>query len=172
MNKLVRALSATALLISGGVAADGWQVGASFLHLSDDSDLDIGLSALTLNAGYEFEMTERFSVIPEVRLGVGTNEDDVYLGFGRTDVEIDRFTSLGVRLQYSFDNNVYLYAAPIWANVDISASSGSFSFSDDSSELGGAVGLGYRNAANWSFDAAYEKYDDTDTLQLGLRYHF
>ncbi|XOV81074.1 MAG: outer membrane beta-barrel protein [Aestuariibacter sp.] len=172
MNKLFRALSAAALLVSGGVAADGWQVGASYLHLSDDSGQRIGLSALALTAGYEFEMTERFSVIPEVRLGIGTNKDDVNSLSGRMDVEIDRFTSLGVRLQYSFDNNVYLYAAPIWANLDISASSSSFSFSDDSSELGGAVGLGYRNAANWSFDAAYEKYDDTDTLQLGLRYHF
>lgn len=173
MKNSLRTLLACAVLFNAGASAQGWHVGGSYLNLSDsESNSGLRLGALAVNVGYEFEMSDNFSIVPEFKLGTGINDDQVSNVFASVKVEVDRYTSLNAKMQYNFDNGAYAFAAPGWVNVDLSASSGLTSVSDDSTEFGADLGFGYKSDNNMSIELSFGKYDDADVIQLGARYHF
>lgn len=172
MKKLVTGLSFLAVLTSSMVAADGWQAGASYTTISGDSDnTDISLGLAVASLGYEFN-SGKFSTIPELKLGTGIKDDDVTILGTRVDVEADRFASLGVKFQYQATDRFYIYAAPSYANLKLSASAGGVSESDDDWDWGAGVGAGYQLSQNLAFDIGYDRYDDTDVVHAGIRYTF
>mgnify|MGYP000509341149 FL=1 len=87
-------------------------------------------------------------------------------------VEVERFTALSVRAQYNYDNGVYLYVMPSYANLDVKVSSMYGSDSDDSWEFGLGGGVGKKISDKTSVEASYESYDGTDVLTIGFKYAF
>ena len=167
---LKKSLVVFSLLALPLTASADWSAGAGYASLSDSEDGEsISLGFIYGSVAYELAKEgSRFSFKPELRIGTGISDDKVY---GVT-VEVKRFTALSVRAQYNYENGVYLYAMPSYANLDIKTSYNGASQSDDNWELGFGGGVGKKINDKMSIEASYESYDGTDLLTLGVNYTF
>jgi len=158
-------------------SSGNWVGGISYANLSDEEDgLDISLGALVGSLGYKIDSGSGFHFIPEVRVGVGITDDTVTAFGVNVDVELDSFLTLSVKGQYELENGIYLFAAPIYANAEFTASASqggqSASATEDSWEFGLGVGAGYSFNSSTSLEASYEQFDGTDVLSIGLKFDF
>lgn len=172
MKKSVFALALLSTLTVSAAFADGWQTGVSYLHIKDDSngkDVSVGVAAATL--GYEIKQGD-FSIIPEIRLGTGVKDDDTALQGQNVNLEVDRLASIGVKLQYEAADNLFVYATPTYTNLKTTAKGSGVRVTESEKEFGVGLGLGYQFNKALSLDVGYEKYDDTDIVQAGIRYTF
>ncbi len=177
MNKIVLGM----LLASGSLTAmaagndpsTNWVGGISYMNLSED---DISLGGIVGSLGYKIKSGDNFYIIPEVRIGTGISDDSFSELGVDVDVELDHFLALSLRGQFEFDNGVYLFAAPTYANAKFTASasqgSQSASVTDDSWELGIGGGAGYSFNKTTSAEVMYEYFDGTDAISLGLKFNF
>lgn len=146
-----------------------WSGGLSVIDISDDQ-LDFGVIAAS--AGYAFKVNEQFTVMPELRLGIGIENDSVEILSTDVKLEIKRFTSISVRGQYQLDDQWYAFAAPSYTNLDVEASALGQSDSDDEWEFGFNTGLGYKINEVMSLEASYENFDGTDFIGAGFKVNF
>ena len=166
MKKFVLAIALFAVSLP---ASAQWVVGGGYVNLSDEEgDIDVSLGAVYGSAGYLIEGEGNFSFLPEVRVGFGI-ADDTVLG---VDVEIDNFLALSVRGQYTFDSGFYLFAAPSYARLELTASAGGISVSEDDWEFGVGGGAGYKFTEQLWGELGYETYDGTDAWGIGFKYAF
>ena len=146
-----------------------WVGGVGYLNLSDsEGGVDISLNAIAASIGYRFESEGDFSFMPELRFGTGVGDDDL---FG-VSVEIDSILALSVRGQYDYDSGVYLFGAPAYANLDLKASAGGVSASEDDWEFGIGGGIGYMFSDRASGEFLYETYDGTDVIGVAVKVSF
>lgn len=149
-----------------------WTGGVSYINISDDAGWsDISLGVIAGSVGYEFNTSEKFSVVPEFRLGLGI-KDDTIDWIVDVDVEVKRFVSLSVRGQYDFNNTWYAYAAPSYSNLDLKASRDGFSASDDEWEFGYNAGFGINLSDTTAIEVTFEDFDGTDLVGAGLKFAF
>ncbi|NMP30001.1 porin family protein [Thalassotalea sp. M1531] len=155
-------------------ASANWQVGGGYMNLSDDSDdLDVSLNGVYGSIAYNYKMeNEKFSIVPEFRLGTGVSEDTVDGYYYDVDIELERFIALSARAQYQMNDNFYMYALPSYANAKLKASIGSTSESDDDWEFGYGVGAGFNFRENGILNFSYEQYDDADLFTASLSIQF
>lgn len=146
-----------------------WVGGVSYVNLSnDDGGADISLGGLTGSLGYQFDAQNGFYFTPELRVGTGISDDSV----GGIDVEMDRFVALSVRGQYSVNQQIYLFAAPSYANVELTASGAGVSSSSDDWEFGLGGGIGYQMTDAMSAEFMFEQYDEADLMSFGVKFAF
>jgi len=179
-----KSLLALSLLTLSLTASANWSAGAGYANLSDNNDGDdISLGVIYGSVAYEFAQEgSKLSFMPELRLGTGVSDDNVSLHLEEGEfaiperinfkVEVERFTAFSVRAQYNYDNGVYLYVMPSYANLDVKVSSLAGSDSNDSWEFGLGGGVGKKFNDKVSVEASYESYDGTDVLTLGFKYAF
>ena len=179
-----KSLIALTLLTLPLTAAANWSAGAGYANISDNEDgNDISLGVIYGAIAYEFaKENSPFSFVPELRIGTGVSDDEGRLMLDGGEfaipesinykVEVERFTALSVRAQYNYDNGVYLYVMPSYANLDVKVSSMLESASDDSWEFGFGGGVGKKISDKASVEASYESYDGTDVLTIGFKYAF
>lgn len=171
---LKKVLLAASVLGCSFAASAGWQLGGGYSNISsDEGGIDVSLGALYASAGYKYDTSHKgLSIVPELRLGVGIGDDDVRI-FGRTvNVEVDRFVAFSVRAQQTFDNDVYAYVMPTYADLKIEASAFGNSASDSDSEFGYGLGLGYNVSSTSSIELSYEDIDDADIISIGYKVNF
>ena len=168
-----------AVLLAGSSFSSfaNWVGGVSYINLSDESDgLEISLGGIAGSLGYKIESQDNFSFMPEVRIGTGISDDSVSVLGVDVDVEIDGFIAFSIRGQYELENNIYLFAAPSYTNVEFtySASQGgrSATATENSWEFGIGGGAGYRISDSASAEFSYEQYDGTDVLNFGIKFNF
>ena len=165
-------LAASLLSFSHLSFADDWVAGAAYSNLSF-AELDF--SVLSASIGYQLDYNNGFSLLPEVRVGLGIGDDSLP-GFSEVELEIDTFVAITLRGQYTFTNGMYIYAAPSYANLALSSTVSfegmSASASEDESEFGFGAGLGYKFSNKIAAEFTYEQFDETDVISLGLKYHF
>lgn len=155
---------AAILLIFAGQSALANELSYSFVEV-DYIDGDIlGESADGFGIAGSFELGDVFF------LG-GSYQDSEIDDFG-TDVELLR---LGVGLHGAISKNLDWVASLDYANIDVSATTGSMSVSDD--ESGYILDLGIRglvgDAAEYSFAIIQSDVSESDTgFRVGGRYHF
>ena len=167
---LKKSLIALSLLTLPLTASANWTAGAGYANLSDE---DLSLDIIYGAVAYEFsKQGSKLSFVPELRLGTGISDDKLIGIGGGVKVEVKSFTALSVRAQYNYDNGVYLYAMPSYANIDVKASSFYGTASDDAWELGFGVGVGKNFNEKVSVEASYESYDGTDMVTVGFKYAF
>lgn len=146
-----------------------WVGGVGYVNLSDDDGgIDVSLGAIAASIGYRFDTEGDFSLIPEFRLGTGVGDDTV-LG---VDVEVESLLAFSVRGQYDFASGAYVYAVPAYANLDLKATSGGVSASDDDWEFGFGAGAGYMFSDKVSGELSYETYDGTDVFSIAAKFWF
>lgn len=135
-----------------------WVGGVSYINLSnDDGGADISLGGLTGSLGYQFDAQNGFYFTPELRVGTGISDD--------SGIELDRFVALSVRGQYSVNQQIYLFAAPSYANTE-------FNVSDDNWEFGLGGGIGYQMTDAMSAEFMFEQYDEADLMSFGVKFAF
>ncbi len=168
---LKKSLMALSLMVLPLTASANWSAGAGYANLSDSDDGEsISLGVIYGAVAYEFAQEgSKFSFVPEFRLGTGVSDDTFD---SVVKIEVERFTALSVRGQYNYDNGVYLYVMPSYANLDMKASFHGESYSDDSWEFGFGGGVGKNITDKASIEASYESYDGVDVLTVGFKYAF
>jgi len=137
---------------------------------------DLSLSALMVGIAYELDTnSERFTLVPEFKLGIGVNDDTAAV-FGSdvvpADVAIKHYIVLSLRGNYALSDSVYLFAQPVYANLEIEVSNFGESDSDNQWDFGFGVGLGFSSMDNFSLELSYEEIDDSDLLTGAVRYRF
>lgn len=178
MKVSYKALAAALTLAFSSSALADWNLSASYNNFSDDTDgIDISMGAVTAGLGYKYEYpNSKFSVMPELRIGTGVKDDDFVLWYGdmgiSATVEIKTFTALSVRGQYEISDSVSVFVQPVYANLDVEVSLYGESASDDEWDFGVGAGLIARANEQFSFEVSYERFDDTDVVSAGVRYHF
>ncbi len=156
-----------AILLAGASFSSlaNWVGGVSYTSLSEE---DIKFGAITGSIAYKIDSDNALSIMPELRYGIGIKDDSIY-GF---DVELDRFIALSVRGEYEFDSGLYLYAAPSYGNVKLTASMYGESVSDDEWEFGYGAGIGYQFNESIAAELSFEDYDGTDVISVGIKFDF
>lgn len=176
---ILLASSPLTVMAAGSGMPGNWVGGISYINFSEEEDslnMDISLGGVVASLGYKIHMVDNFYLVPEVRVGTGISDDTVtYLGVN-VDVELDGFFAVSVRGQYEFDNQIYLFAAPAYANAEFTASVSqggqSFSVTEDSWEFGIGLGAGYNFTDTIAAEVMYERFDGTDIGSLGLKFNF
>lgn len=174
---MLLAVASSSLMAAEVEPTNSWVAGVSYMNLSDETDgVDISVGGVVGSLGYQFKSGENFYLVPEVRLGTGVSSDSfLFSGIG-VEVELDSFTALSLRGQFEFDNGLYLYAAPTYANAEFTTSLSAVglkeSVTEDSWEFGVGGGVGYRFTQLISAELSYEQFDGTDVFSVGLKFNF
>ena len=175
LGVLLASSSSVAMAAESG-SSDNWVGGISYINVSDEDDgLSISLGGIVGSLGYKISSGNGFYLVPEARVGFGVKDDSVsYLGVDM-DIELDRFLALSLRGQFELDNGIYLFAAPVYSNAEltVSASQGgvSVSITEDSWEFGFGGGIGYNLSKTASAEVMYEQFDGTDAVSFGLKFN-
>ena len=159
-------------------ADEGWVLGlgANSAEL-EDTGLNVDLGAIAVSAGYRFNIGEGFALIPEVRFGVGIGEDNFLVVGEQIEVEIADYYSIGLRIQYEPNDQLYLFVAPTRMEAELGFKA-TFGDIPDASEndIGFALGAGLNIDEKRSIELGYESYDvdgtDLDMLNFTLRLSF
>ena len=181
MAKLGLALiSAILISINSFVAHadEGWVLGLGYNNAElEDSGVNVDLGAIAVSAGYRFNIGEGFALIPEVRFGVGIGEDNFVVDGEQIEVEIADYYSIGLRIQYEPNDQLYLFVAPTRMEAELGFKA-TFGDIPDASEndIGFALGAGLNIDEKRSIELGYESYDvdgtDLDMLNFTLRLSF
>lgn len=165
-----KSLLALSFLVLPLTASANWSAGAGYANISDSEDgIDLSLGTVFGSIAYEFSQENSpLSFVPELRIGTGVSDDKI----DSIKIEVESFTAFSVRGQYNYDNGVYLYVMPSYTNLDLKASSGGVSVSDDDWEFGFGGGVGKKINDKTSIEASYESYDGTDVVTIGFKYAF
>ena len=160
-------------------ADEGWVLGlgANSAEL-EGTGVNVDLGAIAVSAGYRFNIGEGFALIPEVRFGVGIGEDDfVDVDGDEIEVEIADYYSIGLRIQYEPNDQLYLFVAPTWMEAELGFKATCCDIPDASEDdIGFAFGAGLNIDEKRSIELGYESYDvdgtDLDMLNFTLRLSF
>lgn len=193
MKRSLIALAATSLImLSGAASASSYDLhekvsspslDKSNVELSvgytnfnaDGVGIDVNLSAVTIGFGYEFKTdTSNISVVPEVYIGKGVDDDNIGGGY---EVELEHYIQFGTRLTLNPTDEFYAYIRPTLTRAQIAVNDASSGVKLDGSEsdweLGVGVGAGMYFTKSFSATLAYDRVDsDTDSVSLTARYHF
>ena len=154
-----------------------WVGGFSYHHfMEEDNGVSIDVAAVVGSLGYKVPMENNFYMIPEVRVGFGVREDVVSLSGNDIEVGLDGLFIVSLKAQREFDNNLYVFVAPSYGNVDVTASAylngQNFSGNDNTWVFGIGSGLGYRFSENMSAELSYESFEGTGAISAGLKVNF
>jgi len=170
MKNFKHALAVSALVLASTSAMAGWSVGGGYTNLSDSADgVDLSLGVLSANVGYSFESASSdWSVMPELRVGTGIQDDIVY----DAGVEVERLIVLSTRFNYQATDAVSFFIQPSYANLKVKASYMGMSATDDEWEFGVGGGSNFKLSDQWSLEALYESYDGSNAISFAARYSF
>jgi len=139
-------------------------------HHFDEGDIAVG--ALVGSIGYRFVINESVSLIPELRGGIGVNDDR----FQGVDVELDALFGGVLRLEVDLNETFYVQLSPSYVRykLDFSApvAGGTFSLSETSNDFGIGGGIGFRANRNFSLEIGYENIDSVDVFMFGARFDY
>ncbi|MDR9390348.1 MAG: outer membrane beta-barrel protein [Wenzhouxiangella sp.] len=165
--KLKALLLGFALLLSANASAQ-FVSGLGYYHVHQ-SDLDLDVGALAGSVGYQFDLNDAVSIVPELRGGIGLQEDTA-LG---VDVKVDNLIAAAVRVQWAVSDPVYLYTVASYGEYEFKFDGrgiSSFNLSGDDSGFGG--GLGFNLADEFSIEAGYEDIAGLDIFSASARFRF
>ena len=146
-------------------------------HSEDSSsDLELDIALLRGTLGYKYMFNSNISVLPEVFLGGGIQDDTLNVQGINFDTEIDSFYGFSVKAMYEFDEGLYGYFGPTYAKLDGSVSTDvgngvSISSSSSDSSWGFIGGIGYNFNEKWGAEFTYSDYDDDTVAGVGLRFN-
>lgn len=150
-----------------------WVGGASYINVSDEADdIDVSLGGIAGSIGYKIESENNFYFTPQLLIATGISDDTVTIYSTNVDVEMDSFIALSVRAEYVLENGIYLFAAPSYANLEITASAFGESETADEWEFGFGGGIGYQFNKTASGELSYDQYDGTDVINIGVKFNF
>ena len=164
----MKILICTAILAAAVMADD---VNAEFTGSFGSSYVEVsGADLFVANAtlGWRFPVNETISIQPEVRGGVGLNEDTVS-GF---DFKVNNTFGFNLRFQADFASGFYLFAQPTYIRPEFEAEGFGIELSQKEWEFGGGGGLGFMLNRNLGLEAGYERIDGEDLWRGAIRFYY
>lgn len=151
------------LIAFSSPASAQFEMGLGY-HQLRESGVELG--AVVGSMGVRFDISDRFSITPDLRLGVGVNND--------RGVEIDNLLGAALRFQLAFNEQFYGYFAPSYTRYALNRSTfwSRRVTNNSSNELGIGGGLGFRVTDMIALEAGYENVDSIDVLSIGARFSF
>ncbi|SMF04892.1 Outer membrane protein beta-barrel domain-containing protein [Alteromonadaceae bacterium Bs31] len=176
MKKFILGLLCVALPLS---ASAEWVAGVQYFNLSDDDGgADLSFGGVSASIGYKFDMGCNCYIIPSFNYGIGLSDEKMSFGEGMdASLELDNMMGFDVRGQWEFDSGMYVFAAPSYRQLEITAKASIGEFSGSSSaesdwEFGLGAGLGYNFNETIGVEAGYERIDTSDIWSVGMRFNF
>ncbi len=155
-----------------------WVFGTGYSVFSEDSDgMEISLGALFGSIGYQFKLSENVFFLPELRYGVGISDDTVSMDGINVDVELDNYVALSAKGLWHATDQVYVYAMPSFAKVEMSATATYMGYTASESdtsdwEFGLGLGIGYLLSPTTGLEMSLEQFDGTNVFSLGAKFAF
>lgn len=157
----------SALLMASAASA---QVTGSVGYTHLDEDVSVG--ALQGTIGYRLPVMEGVAgsgfFIPELRAGVGINDDTV----AGVKVEIDHYYGLAPRFQYEADGGLYGFLQASYVNYSVKGSALGVSVSDSTWEFGAGLGVGMAFSQALGAEVSWERVDSADLFNISMRFGF
>jgi opacity protein-like surface antigen len=178
-------IGALALITCSTFANADWVGSINYSNFSSDifqnTELDLGTIGATV--GYRFDVTERFKLLPELRVGFGVNDDSTtsLINVDSADLKLDDYVGIAVRGEYLATDNVYLFAVVSNQNIEIAFDSlvvdgqrlsNIAGPSISETEFGVGAGFGWQFNDNNAVELSYEDIDDSDVITVGYRFNF
>jgi len=134
-----------------------------------------GLMGISATLGYKLESWQHIYFIPELTLASGINKERH--GFPEVTVELEHLVALSIRMQYQFNNNLYVYTLGSYNNIRSKFSTPRFEDSavayDTKNTFGIGAGLGYNFSISIAADVSLVQVDnDILLINLGIQYKF
>jgi len=159
-----------------GVDKSNIELSVGFTNVGIDTvGYDADISAVAVGFGYEFKTSSsNISFVPEIYIGKGVTEEDFV---GSTEIELEHFIQLGVRLTLNPTDKFYTFIRPTLTRAQFAVNdvpSGVKVLADETDwELGVGVGAGMYFTKQFSATLSYDRVtSDTDNISLTARYHF
>lgn len=168
MRKMCVGVFAIFALLMGSAASAQVTGSVGYTHL----DEEVSVGALQGTIGYRLPVMEGTAgsgfFIPELRAGVGINDDTV----GGVKVEIDNYYGLAPRFQYEADTGFYGFVQASYVNYSVKGSTMGISVSDSSWEFGGGLGVGMAFSQALGAEVSWERVDSADVFNVSMRFGF
>lgn len=180
MKRMLMAAAIASAMI-GQAQAGQWNVGAGFSNFDID---DISLNAVDARLGYAVQIeNSAFSVMPELRLGVGVGDEVDRMYLPEIDdtlvatAEIDSLASFGVRLGYDVNDTVSLFVEPTLTKIKATVTASVADYSESESETsdweyGTGLGVAFNLGERHGIEVGYDHYSDADVVSAAYRYRF
>ncbi|MBM6551840.1 outer membrane beta-barrel protein [Marinomonas ostreistagni] len=174
MKKLLLGAAVAAASTSALAAPiDNLVGGFGYLHYNEEfSGQDVTLHGVFGSLGYKHRVTQQFSLVPEVRVGLGIGDDTARYNSQDLDVELDEFIALSLKGQFDINQQLYVFANPTFAHGGFTIRGDNGSVSDSDHELGLGFGAGFKVAPNADLELAYENLEGTDLIGASLKIGF
>ena len=170
-----KTLLACLLAVASTSANAEWNAGLSYINLSDSDDgMDMSLGGIVGHASYDYVISDKFTLVPEFRLGVGVSDDEMVVFATPVEVELDLFSAFSVRAQYEVTEQFYVFANPSYGYAKFKITIPAFSESDSDGdwEFGYGAGAGYQVSDSAALEVRYESFDGTGALSAGVSFSF
>lgn len=165
MKKSTALLTLFSAFVTSSAFAD-WTIASGYTSYVDrDNVLDVTLGAVHAGIGYEYQF-EGFRVIPELKMGIGVNDDKV----GTVEASLDYFVSLNLRGAYEISSSSRLFLQPSLNRSKTSASQ--LRVSENDWELGLGAGFEFDVSEQSSIEFSFDHYEDKWLYSAGIRYRF
>ena len=167
LNKTLTSLAGAALLMGSSVVAadNGWYAEAQYQSLDISVDgLSVALGAMGIVLGRD--LTENIAV--ELVAGLGAGDDSV----DGIKVEVDRYVGLVVKPNMDINEQVNIFLALGYVDIQLEASAGGESLKDSSSEFMWGVGGEVSFNENMYGTIGYSDIDGADGVQLSIGLRF
>lgn len=162
-----------ALMLLSAVAAgadtdqDGVVVGLGFNRLAaQGSGFDTYYSLAEVTLGYRAYAGEGITFTPELRAGVGLNDERL----GNDTVSIDGHYGFALRVEAG-TGNVYVVLAPSYSRYE-GDSTNLPAASEQDWKFGVGFGIGFRIGEATAMEITYEGVDETDIVGVAFRVNF
>lgn len=176
MNKYVLAgllLSTTATVASANdVYSSSNQIGGlGYMNVSDDSGPEVNIDVLVGSIASRHNVSQSFSFVPELRLGVGISDDTVTVESGeRVEMELEYLLALSLKAQLDVTESLYVFLNPTYAYSSLKSSSETYRASGTNSEFGIGTGAGFEFGNGVAVELSIDKFSDARIASVGLKF--
>ncbi len=176
---------ALALLACSTFASADWVGSVNYSNFDGQAfqGQDVDLGTVGISVGYRFDITDRFKLLPELRVGFGVNDDSTagFVGADSVEFKLDDYVGVALRGEYAVTDDVYVFA--VLSNQNIGITIEEIVFEGESltnvsapvlseTEFGAGGGVGWQINEHNAVELSYEDLDDTDLITLGYRFKF
>lgn len=168
MKHLTRWMAA--VLLVGSFSANAQFTGSVGASYADVSGADLAIFDATL--GWKFRLNESISIQPEMRGGIGINEENASALGQDIRAEVNNTFGFNVRLQADLQNDFYLFLQPTYTRTEFKFASAGVKSTPKDWDFGGGGGFGFMLNPNFGLEAGYERLDGDDVWRGAVRFYF
>jgi len=172
-NKLSRLIKLTSIIFLASISYNAtaeWHYGLDVLTVKSDNSKKV--NALVGVAGYQFKLSNKLVIIPEISIGTGVKKRHINKE-EKKKLKLTYYFSGAIRGRYQVTDKFFVVAGPLMNKARFKITQGEITKERNGKwRLGFNAGVGYQLSSTLSAELSYGKTKDTNIWQAGLRYSF